>query len=360
MAEQEQNRTEAATPHKLKEAKKRGAVAKSTDLNSLFVIAGLVGFLYLMGWTTAKRQLSMDVAILSQAHLINFSLEQITPWLTQLLVDSVTLLAPFFLTLMVLGTLANLIQTGPIFSFDPLKPDFNRLNLATGFKRLFSLRQLFDLGKTLFKLTIFIWVIYFSIRHLFGPMLGLLHTDPAIYAKRAIDDAAGLIFKMLLAMLFIALIDLLFTRWDYSKKQMMSRRELKDEIKQREGDPRIKARIRELQNEMRKRSKSLRNIPKADVLITNPTHIAVAIMYRHGEMQTPTVVAKGAGKLVVKMKAVARKHRVTIIENRTLAHALYKADFEAPIPDGCYAEVAKLLAWVYAQRDMRNAAERPT
>lgn len=356
MAEQEQNRSEPATPFKLREAKKRGSVAKSQEINSVLVIGGFLAYLSLMGWPATRRQFGVDLAVLSDAHTLDFSPAKIVPWLSGMLVDMIFLLAPLFVTLIIVGIVASLIQTGPIFSLTPLKPDFNRLNPATGFKRLFSLRQLFDTAKTVVKLVAFTWVLYLAIRQLLPALMGLMYADPSGYGRVAIDDAAGVIFKLLLAMLAVALVDVMFGRWDYLNKLKMSRREVKDEIKQREGDPRIKSRIRELQNEMRKKSRALRNLPKADVLITNPTHLGVALRYKHGEMPAPIVVAKGAGELVEKMKQVARKHGIPIVANRTVARALFKTDFEAPVPDASFPEVAKILVWVFAMRDARNAA----
>lgn len=358
MAEQDQNRSEQATPHKLLEAKKKGSVAKSAEVNSLVIIAGFVAFLYLWGEQTVSGQLRLHHAILSQAHLLSFSPAQILAWLDGILTATLLSLAPFLLVLLVLGVVSNLMQTGPIFTVFPLKPDFNRLNPATGFKRLFSLRVLYEGVKTVVKLVLFCGVLSLAITSLMGPLLGMQQTDPGGYPKRVLDDLAGVLFKLVMAMLAVALLDVLYTRREFAKKMMMSVRELKDEIKQREGDPRIKARITQLQNELRKRSQAMRNVPKSDVLITNPTHLAVAVAYKHGEMLAPQIVAKGAGSMVEKMKRVARRHRIPIVENKTLARALFRSKLESAVPQASYADVARILVWVYAQRDARARREK--
>ena len=355
MAEQEQNRSEQATPFKLREAKKRGSVAKSMDLNSVFMLAALLGALHLLVWPAARRQLGLDALLFQQAASFGFSQQQASAWLMRAGLETVWMLLPLFAVLMVAGILSALVQHGPVFSVQPIKPDFSRINPAAGFKRLFSKRALFDLVKNMFKLVVFGWVLYLAIVDLLPGLMRLLNVDAHAYAQRTLGDIAGLVFKLLLALLALALIDLLYTRWEYADKLRMSRRELKDEVKQREGDPKIKARIRELQNELRKKSRALKNIPDSDVLITTPTHLGVAILYRHGQMAAPAIVAKGAGDLVERMKIVARRHRVTIVENRRLAQALHKLDIHDAVPEAHYAEVARILIWVQEARKSRGA-----
>jgi flagellar biosynthesis protein FlhB len=355
MAEQEQNRSEAATPFKLREAKKRGSVAKSMDLNSVFVIAAFLVCLQLWAWSATKRQASLSALLFQQASAFGFSPAQAWAWLSTALIGTVLLLVPFFAAVMVAGVLASLVQHGPVFSVHPIKPDFNRLNPAQGFKRIFSRRALFDLGKNLVKLAVFGWVLYLGIVQLLPALVGLLSVDARAHAPQVIDAIASLTFKLLLAMLAVALVDVIFTRWEYGHKLRMSRREITQEIKQREGDPKIKARIRELQNELRKKTGALKNLPDADVLITNPTHLGVALMYRHGQMAAPAVVAKGSGELVDKMKTVARRHGVTIVEHRRLARALYELELHDAVPEAHYAEVARILVWVQEARKARPA-----
>ena len=358
MAEQEQNRSEPATPFKLREAKKRGSVAKSMDLNSVFVVAALLVCLQLWAWPAARQQLSLASLLFQQSSAFGFSQAQVWSWVTTALAQTVLMLAPFFAAVMLAGALSSLVQHGPVFSVHPIKPDFNRLNPAAGFKRIFSKRALFDLVKNLVKLALFVWVLYLMISQLLPSLVALLHVEAKAYAARALDDVAGLVFKLLMAMLAIALVDLVYTRWEFGDKLRMSRRELKDEVKQREGNPKIKARIRELQNELRRKTQAVKNIPKADMLVTNPTHVGVALMYRHGEMAAPAIVAKGVGDMVEKMKVVARRHRVTVVENRRLARALYALELHDAVPEEHYAEVARILVWI---QDAKKgaAAARP-
>lgn len=360
MAEQEQDRSEPATPFKLREAKKRGSVAKSMDLNSVFVVAALLGCLYLWSGRAATEQSALSGRLILQSGSFAFSVTQTWAWVAMAITETLLTLVPLFGVIMAAGVLSSLVQHGPVFSAQPLKPDFKRLNPAAGLKRIFSKRALFELGKNILKLALFGWTIYLALRHCLPTLVQLLYVDAHAYGPRLLQEVGGVIFKLLLVMLVLALIDVLFTRWEYADKLRMSRRELRDEHKQREGDPKIKSRIRELQNELRNKSHALRNIPKADVLVTNPTHLGVALMYRHGEMAAPAIVAKGSGDLVEKMKAVARRHGVTIVENRRLARALYALDLHDAVPEAHYAEVARILVWVQEARNRKPAAGAAT
>jgi flagellar biosynthetic protein FlhB len=351
MAEQEQNRSEPATPFKLKEAKKRGSVAKSLELNSLFALFGLLAVLYVRGLTMVEQQLRLDVAVLSQAHQLSFDPAVVARWLPGLFAAVLHILLPLFLVLMAIAIVGSLVQTGPVFSFFPLKPDFDRLNPVAGFKRLFSKQLLFELGKNLVKLALFSIAIYVVIRQLLPGLLALLLTDPVAYLRLNHEWVVGIVFKLAMVLAFIAFIDVMFTRWNYSDRLKMSRRELKEEVKQREGDPHVRARMRELQRELVKRAKAIRRLPDADVLITNPTHLAVALLYRREEMGAPRVIAKGAGEMAEQMRAIARRHRVPVIEDRKLARVLYddvELDHEVPAP--VFAQVARILVRAYALR----------
>lgn len=356
MAEQEQNRSEAATPFKLREAKKRGSVAKSMDLNSVFIVSAFLVCMHLWIGSAGRRHAGLDALLFLQSSAFRFSQQQAWAWLSAAVLETVALMLPVFGVIAVAAVLGALVQHGPVLSVQPVKPDFKRLNPATGFKRLFSKRTLFDLLKSILKLLVLGWVLYLTVVAMLPAQVMLLHIDVHAYAGRMLNDVADVVFKLLLALLGLALVDLLYTRWEYADKLRMSRRELKDEIKQREGDPKIKGRIRELQNELRKKSRALRNLPDADVLVTNPTHLAVALMYRHGKMGAPAVVAKGSGDLVERMKVVARRHRVTIVENRRLAQALHRLDIHDAVPEQHYAEVARILIWVQQARHGRTKA----
>jgi len=355
--EQEQNRTEQPTPFKLKEARDRGTVAKSMELTSVLVLFAFIGLLYVAGRSLLDRQLHLDAALLSQAHQLGFSESAATRWLSGALLDTLGLLAPVFLVLVGAAILAVLVQTGPVFSFFPLKPDFDRINPASGLKRLLSPRLAFEAVKSLLKLALFGYAVYAIIEGLLPALLALAQIHPGAYARIGLDTVGALLFKLALVMLVVALLDAGYVRWDFMRRMMMSRRELREEHKRREGDPKVRERMRALHREMRKRAGALKRVPEADVLITNPQHLAVALLYRREDMLAPQVIAKGAGELAQHMKQLARRHGVPVVENRPLARELYRdARLEGAVPQPTYPAVARVLAWAYTLRELRRGA----
>ena len=220
------------------------------------------------------------------------------------------------------GILANLFQTGPVFSAFPLKPDFDRINPFSGLSRLVSVKMLVESGKSIVKLGLFGAGLYFVLNWFLPNLAGLNQIDSHALLPVLLDRALRVILALLPILAFVALADFIYVRWDYGNRMKMSRRELREEYKQREGDPRIRARIRELRQEMLKRSKSLKRVKDADVLITNPQHLAVALLYKRGEMAAPQVIAKGAGE----PRAHARWHgkRCACGRKPHLARSLYR------------------------------------
>lgn len=360
MAEQEQNRSEAATPFKLQEARRRGQVPKSLELNSLFAIGGLLAVMVLWGRGMLQELMRLDAAVFGQAHRLNFEATQVMHWLAELFLRLLYVLSPLLLVAVVIAIAANMLQTGPVFTTFPLKPDVDRINPVSGLKRMFSLKLLFEVLKNLVKLALFSVAIYWLVQDLFPPLLGLLQTAPAAYMGLTFSLAVDIVSRLAALLALIAIADVVYTRWSFADKQKMSRREVREEVKNREGDPRIRARMRELRRESLARSKALRRLPEADVLITNPTHLAVALLYRKETMAAPLVIAKGAGELAAQMRVLARRHHVPIVENPTLARALFaRAEVEQKIPDEFFAAVARLLVWVYALRRSGGPREQP-
>lgn len=355
MAE-EQNKSEQASPFKLSEARKRGMVPRSLDLNSFVLLSTFAVALSFWGATMVQYFLGMGRYMLSTGPSLHLTSSSWSAWISRLIVDSLSACAPVFGLLFIAALAAGVLQSGFVFSTTPLKPDFNRLNPIEGFKRLFNLKVLVEALKTLLKLAILSMTFYFFIDSVLLSAYGLMQSDVARFPSVLINLVGNLIKWCALALLPIVLIDVLYVRRDYFKKLMMSQREVKEEYKQREGDPRVRSKLRELQMEARRRSGALRKVKDADVLITNPTHLAVAILYERDNMPAPVVTAKGAGHLAQLMKAMARRHGVPVVENRALARGLFrKSEINLPIAEGFYPFVAKILMWVYAQRDMNQA-----
>jgi len=355
MAEQDTDKTEQATPFKLEEARKHGQVAKSIEMNSFLVIVTFLAALTLWGGDIALHHAQVDRVVFEDAGKLNFDITSLSTWFGKIMMATLSMLAPFVITLMAIVILFSLIQTGPVFTFFPLKPDMKRLNPVEGFKRVFSKKLLFEAFKSLVKIGLFSTIVYLVIKGFVPRLLGMPDSDPRTYPVQLLNFVKELIFKLGMAMVIVALLDLIYTRWEFAQKMRMSPREVKEEYKRREGDPRIKSKLRELQREAAKRGQSLSRVPDADVLITNPTHLALGVVYVRGEMAAPVINAKGAGEMAQKMKAVARRNNVPIVEDKKLARALYrKTNLDQPIGTRFYPEVAKILAGVYSHKNRSN------
>ena len=356
MAEEDQDKTEDATPFKLQEAKKRGQVAKSLEFNSMMVILALLFVSALWAKGMIISLLELNRSIFSNAHTIKFDIPSFILWLEHIFTGLLFILAPIFTVLVIISVLMNIFQTGPVFSVYPIKPDFKKLNPVTGFKRVFSKKMLFEAFKSLVKLGFFGTILYMVIRSIIPDISRLLTSDPDSYVASLLSLSIQLIMTMLAAIMFIALLDMIYTRWEFSKKMMMSRRELKDEHKRREGDPHVRNKMKEVQREAAKRTDSIKRVPEADVLITNPTHFAVAVLYDKSKMKAPIVIAKGAGSLAKKIKYFAAKNNVPTIENKKLARLLFKeSDIDGPVPESVFAEMAKILVWAYTRKGKLTA-----
>jgi len=353
MAEQEQDRSEQATPFKLREAKKRGQVPKSLEVNSWFILASFLVVLFIWGNSMIREMAQLNRSVFSYAGKVTFTPNELVLWLSDVFVTIAAIVSPIIAVIVVVAVLMNFFQTGPIFSFHPLKPDFNKLNPVTGFKRIFSKRTVYESVKSLLKLVLFGAIVYFFIAGLLPRSMGFVQVDPDAYSFLMLGQIEDLVMQLIALLLLIALIDLVYSRRDFSDKMKMSRREVKEEVKRREGDPQVRAKIKELQREASKRAQSTSRVPDADVLITNPTHKSIAIKYERDTMPAPRVIAKGAGDLAMKMRQVARDHRIPIIENKPLARALFKkVEIDGEIPSVFYAEVAKILVNIYSRQKL--------
>ncbi len=357
MADQDLDRNEAATPYKLEKAREKGSVAKSVDVNAVAMLGVATLALMAMGEQTAWRFSQLSADLLRSAGARLDSVDDAARLLARAFSGGLSALAPLLLALVATALLANIAQSGFVLSVDPIKPDFNRINPATGFKRIVSLRSLYETGKSLLKLALVGSVAWAAVRAAVPRLLAFARVDVSRFPHAFATLVGALLVKLMIVLLVIALIDHVFTRRQFARQMRMSRRDIKDEHKHREGDPRIRQRIRELRAKLLKRSQSLRDIPKADVLITNPTRVAVALRYEHGVSAAPRVIARGAGGLAAKMRDVAFRHQVPIVPSPVLARALYRETEDGGyVPERWYGQVAKILVWINAAKRQRQAA----
>lgn len=346
-----------ASQYKLEEARKKGNLAKSADFQSLASVLSL-----LLGLTLMSSQISVDLAKATAGVLQNVGIGLSTvdeqwAFIIQSTVRFLSLAAPFLFAVVVVGLVFGLVQTRGLFTTHPLKPDWTRLNPLTGFKRLFTMRLVFEAIKSSLKLVAFLAVAYLSIKHAAPQFLGLSGLSGMAQVAALFEMLGALTAKLLLVLLAFALVDMGFSKWHFLRGMRMSHREQTDEHKNREGDPRIRQRLRELRLLLLKRSQSLSKVPTSQVLVTNPTHIAVALKYEPGRMPAPQVVAKGSGALAAKMKDLAYLHRVPVVRNPVLARALFReAQLDEFVPEAHYAQVARILVWLKAQRTQQVEA----
>jgi flagellar biosynthetic protein FlhB len=355
MAEQDLDRSHEATPYKLQKAKERGKVAKSRDIVSASVFTAAMAYFAWQGWPAWREQFAFDQALLQQASKMDATPDKLWQLVERMVTTSMWMGLPFLAVLVIAAVAGNLAQTGPVFSMYPLKVDFSRLNPATGFKNAFNMQMLFNGFRAVLKLALLSAAAWLVLRGLAERFRLVASLSALGFLQTLLADFASLGLKLAMVLWFVALVDVVFARRRFARKMRMSHKEMRDEVKQREGDPRIHSRLRELRREMRKRSNSVRNTSGADVLITNPTHMAVALRYEHGKMAAPQLIAKGRGVLAAAMRAVAARHRIPVVQNPPLARRLYKeVGIDRDVPPTLFADVARIIVWVLAMRDARR------
>jgi len=260
------------------------------------------------------------------------------------------MLFPLFLTAFSIALLANYLQVGFVLSSESVQPKLSKIDPIKGFQKLFSIRSLVELAKNMFKISIVGFVVYVTIRGEIENFIPLMYQSVwgiLIYIARV---AFKIVLMVCLALIILAALDYIYQKWEFEKNLKMTKQEVKDESKQTEGDPLVKARIKRLQRDMA-RKRMMASVPEADVVITNPTHLAVALRYDQADMFAPKVVAKGTGFIAENIKDIARKNNVTIVNNKPLARVLYKSvDVDEMIPANLYKAVAEVLAFVYSRK----------
>lgn len=340
------SKTEAATPRRRRELRGKGQVAKSQEFNTaiLFVLAVVFLRFYLPFIAAYIHNQTVQL----WTHLPHeLRLQDFMTLMRDLASGLLLVMAPFFLALIVTALLVNVAQVGLSLSWYPLRPDLTKLNPVTGFKRLFSLQPMVQLAQNLFKISIFVWLAWQIISSHYDQLLSSVDIDLEDTGRLLGAVTWELCWKIALVMFVLAAIDLAWQRWYYERNIRMSKQEIKDEHRNLEGDPQIKARIRQLQRKAAL-NRMMESIPRADVILTNPVHLAIALAYHKEEMNAPTVLAKGASKVAERIKERARESEVPIIENKELARALFRTtEVGGEIPGDLYAAVSEVLIYVY-------------
>ena len=340
------DKTEEATPKKKSDSRKKGQIPKSKEVGLALTLLASTLVIVFLGQYAINGFSSTMIAFLN--NYINITLDYNS-------VKDITLIAiwrigviflPIVLPILVLGVIANVVQTVALITKEPLKPDFTKLNPINGFKRMFSMRTVMELFKDLAIVSV---VGYIGYRFVVDNYMSILYSgnsNPQFMLTEIINLAVSIFFKITIVMIIIAIIDYIFQRYQYNKDLRMTKQEIKEEYKQEEGDPQIKGKIRQKQREMAM-MRMMQEIPNATVVVTNPTHIAVALKYEEGQ-SAPVVVAKGADNVAIKIKEKASENKIPIIENKPLARIIFsEVELNSEIPMEMYQAVAEVLALVY-------------
>jgi len=358
MAEQTEDaqKTEEPTPKKLEDARQKGQIASSREVNHWFLLlAGAVSFMVLAPGLTgdivralARFVTEPDRMVVDQAG--------VGQALTQVLGDVVLAMLPFLLLLMAAAILAGVLQSGLVVSLNRIKPELSKISILKGVKRLFSLKSTAEFVKGILKLTVVGAVVTMLFLPIFD-QLPIITTLPISGVMTMLQSLAVRLFIGVLAvMTVIAVIDFLYQRFEHMKSMRMSRQEIKDELKQSEGDPQVKARLRQIRTE-RARRRMMASVPEADVVITNPTHFAVALKYNPQEMPAPRLIAKGVDAVAERIRDMAREHDVPLVENPPLARALFASvELEDEIPAEHYKAVAEIISYVFRLKGRKMPA----
>ena len=352
MAEQQgQEKTEAPTEKKRRESREEGQVAFSRELPSAALLAGILLTLIATSPLILDAFREMTTQIfreMSKADELSIgSLYDLSGEIFSTLLPAFT---PFATIIVLVGILASVLQVGVQITLKAIAPKFNKISPLTGLKRLFSTQSLADFLKSMAKLIIVGIVGYITYMDKITELNGLSVATPEAILEYNFTVVAEVSGKIVLALVAIAIFDYLYQRWHHEKQLMMTKQEVKEETKQTEGDPQLKARIRQIQREM-SNARMMQEVPKADALIVNPTHFSVAILYDRDVMEAPEVTAKGTDHMALRMRTVARENSVPILERPELARDLYaNVEIGETIPERFYKAIAEILAFVYRLR----------
>jgi flagellar biosynthetic protein FlhB len=354
MADSDQDKTEQPTSRKQEESREKGDVATSMEVATFFVILGGLIMLYFSGLWMADG-------------IMKFMREPVFPFNVELNANSAValyrvVLRQYYIIMLpafaipIFGVLAYVLQNGINLTLKPLAPNFSKINPISGVKQLFSVGSLMNLAKSVLKVGVLSYVMYINVKKEWHLMPSLVEMEVVSIFAFVTTVAFKVMIKSVWVLAVIAIVDYAYQKWHFNKGQMMTKEEVKEENKESEGDPMVKSRIRSVQREQA-RKRMMQAVETADVVVTNPTHLAVAIKYDRLKAGAPVVVAKGAGLIADRIKELAKEHMVPIVEDKPLARSLFKhVEIGMEIPMSLYKAVAEILAYVYRLSAAMSAA----
>jgi len=341
-----QEKTEQASEKRRQEFREKGQVAQSREVQTaaLLTMSLLLWFFYAPFFWAQIAELVAGIWRLSGE--FEPTPLSVVNLMTATFGKLALLMAPPLLLVLVTGFFASFLQIGWLFTAKPMMPDLKKLDPIAGSKKFVSKRSLVELVKSLAKVLLVGVIAFRAVSAEFEQALYLIDMDVSETVRYVGRVGALVLIKSCGVLILLGVLDFLFVRWEMEQKMKMSKQEQKEEYKQTEGDPYIKSRIRSIQQQMA-RKRMMAEVPKADVIITNPTHLSIALAYRRGEMEAPQVVAKGADHLAMRIRDLAREHNIPMVENVPVARALYKVEIGREIPEEMFKAVAEILAYVY-------------
>lgn len=359
MAVEGQERTEQPTPKRIEDARKKGQVPRSRELNTTMIMLVAASTLLIMGESLINGLAAVFNSRLSLSRETIFSEYAMKNMLVQSVMDALQVLAPFFLILVLVALISPMLLSGWVFSLDTIRPKLSKLDPIKGMGRIFSWKGLLELLKALAKFVLIgsvaaVWMWYQA-----EEILAIGYQDIQVGLKSVAEISGWAFLVFCLTMIVIAMVDVPFQIWDNHRQLRMTRQEVRDEHKQTEGDPLLKSRLRQVQRE-RATFRMMEQVPSADVIVTNPNHYAVALRYDQDNMRAPLVLAKGMNLIAFQIRDIAQEHDVPVLEAPPLARALYfHGEINREIPAGLYLAVAQLLAYVYQLNQSQEAGEAP-
>lgn len=345
------DKTEEPTAKRKQDARKKGQVPKSTELNSAVVLLAVFICLKNFGLSLYSKMFEL-MNLTFEVYMVKedlFTISGIMALATELAVRFLTAMLPIFAFAMLVGVISNLMQTGLIFTTESIKPKFSNINPINGLKQTFSLKNTAEFFiKTILKVAVVGFIAYSTIKDNYVAIINTLNLNASSIAQYIMGTIIDLGIKISAWLVAVAAVDVIVQFRKHKKELRMTKQEIKEEFKQTEGNPQIKSKIKQKQRQMSV-NRMMQQIPKADVVITNPTHFAVAIKYSPEESDAPIVIAKGQDYIALRIKEIAKENKVEIVENKALARTLYAAvEIGEPIPEELYQAVAEILAYVYS------------
>ena len=341
-------KTEEPTSKRITDTEKKGNFAHSKEINSSFILLAALLCFMILGEQSTRNVMGSWTDMFAESWTLQLTPEELYKVAANTMQAFVKIVGPFLIIIMLAGVMSNLLQIGGLrFSSHPLVPKFNKLNPLAGFGRIFSKNSVMELFKSLFKVGIISVISYYVIKSHWKEIPPLMGFGVGQVLSFMGFVALEIIFNVLLVMIFLSLLDFTFQKFTYLENLRMTKQEIKEERKESDGNPQVKQRIRTVQMQMA-RKRMMSAVPEADVIVTNPTHISIAIKYDTENFAAPLVVAKGVGPIAMRIREIAKENGIPLVEDKPLARTLNKTvEVGQMIPASLYKAVAEILAYVY-------------